>query len=1521
MPVSAESSDEDDSDYTTDNSESSEEPQTVKKYKPRAAPRTSSVTRPPPKLRPWKVGGNSRPQKFPYWRENGKLSVSWSLMHGLNMHRDYGKSRSSSSTWGSAAGVRELVQNLFDAILDVRHVLPHQIRVEEFHKGKSIVGSTSDTELPLNSESVELFLYDTSIASASDEVSEPVGYVAWKPSLDKPGFGDLELYNVGSISYSSWYLGGTSKGSKPHLIGQYGDGLKIGINALMREEARVLYHTKHQIWVFGYLRDHLLFFKKKSRRNVNGVLVQVRNIPWNSLGLDRFLFLRPPKEILCSDKDTGWTKGCVLLDERHRSHIYVKGILVRLETDQTTGLVYGINIAGDISMSRDRSALEDRSHAAEAVFNIWQPLLLTSDDTRIRYLALLKDHERALDVEGIKGLSPACAKVLLATLREQHVDNAFFYHAQETSDERHVIEEYLHKEPVLISKTLYHALRAHKTIMTPMEAQKKMFHSLTPVQPDEVGSLYVKHVIHSFRALLHLDTRTLRFLSSYSFKSAHFDNLEISVMGDEIHLSANLLNSEYVHRKPGPDACSIGQPNEDEDTSAEVIYCDCASLLIVTCLADEIKASQSNREQLKFLQRLLIAQMPRNLRHVFSVPSVVTVSWSTLVAVSGPRGFRICVEEHVPNIPLDGELVYKPGPDVDGEINASQHRTSSGPSIILSDLTPGTRYRVRVCTAPRNSKAAIWSSPLDLTIPPLPVTGFLFQSLSSGSAHIQWDAAPGAARYSLALLGEDGEIVDEHEHISECCWDGQVNEARIHTIRITSCSSDGVSCLEPFEGAARNTPIHPEPSKEQTRSTSVASSSPVPPHVSSAGSQEQPPPPRRPSPSVAARTRSPVAPQRDSLNVSPVPSTSLPRAPWRADSTDGMSFGHADAFSDSDSDAGMEADANHNLDNGHNHEDIYQRNDAETDTSILTRLQTMLSTLFGSRESQGSNSTSSRVPQSSSSHGAARIRSRRAYKFSIDGFRMAMFIHKVVSKSGTPTHVLATRYIFAAEYFKAAYGESPNSSGHELIKLLEPHGDPECGKFDYEHVLRCVEGSNFEKIKIRQEAATDTDGSPDIHYWSLLMSGDTKSETLTISNKKANSGYNASTIGTTTVVDLYAGCGGVARGFDAAGFNILAAVEEQVDAATSWQFNFPDAPVHAEDVQVFFDDVEAQKIAPPGPVTVLSMCAPLECSNDSKKMEHFTRMVERGIGLMKPALVCIFGQPAFLAQRYEREFHVMELKLLSKGYSISYRLLDIAEYGVAATSKRFVLLASAAGLPLPEWPKRTHGDPAFHTVRDAIQDLEWRNPRQPADASDRRRSVYCTAPDDQQTQEPSAYALMLGAKQDRMVSHHSTGWKGNSAMRPVADYDGPYPLPTGISDCLPRRHPKHTDEYLSPRELARIVSFPDIHRFSGSRYEQYAQITSAVPPLLSKAIATSILHSLRTHFPNHVLQSDGGQHTLKNSTPASRKALAAVTDEKYRPPVQLGKAGEKRQAPDENGAVSAGLDSGQLAKRVKLERD
>lgn len=191
-------------------------------------PRSPKAPKPPPIPQPWKTG--AKHPKFP-----DRVNPKNPKFYSLNIHREYGQARGNGdgSSWTPAAGIRELIQNLIDGILQTKRVRQHELRVEEWHDGKLVSADASGIDLlsTHGKQTVVFYIYhrDDPPFRSKGPKRWPLGYVAWRPDPSgRDGIGDLELYNVGRLLPTAWTMGVTTKAGDPDAIGQWGDGAKIG---------------------------------------------------------------------------------------------------------------------------------------------------------------------------------------------------------------------------------------------------------------------------------------------------------------------------------------------------------------------------------------------------------------------------------------------------------------------------------------------------------------------------------------------------------------------------------------------------------------------------------------------------------------------------------------------------------------------------------------------------------------------------------------------------------------------------------------------------------------------------------------------------------------------------------------------------------------------------------------------------------------------------------------------------------------------------------------------------------------------------------------------------------------------------------------------------------------------------------------------------------------------------------------------------------------------------------------------
>lgn len=174
----------------------------------------------------------------------------------------------------------------------------------------------------------------------------------------------LTIVNEGcTLNHRALLLGETTKADRNDLIGQWGDGLKIGVLALIRSGHEVVIKSGEEIWhpdiepAPEYDGAEVLTFNiRKARTYRPSVEIEISNVSkvdWLTMAR-RFRFL-PGEQY----RDVVYTiYGDLLLDEP--GMLYVKGIFVERVTDMS----YGYDFK-DIDLDVDRRTVKSWSRDYE----------------------------------------------------------------------------------------------------------------------------------------------------------------------------------------------------------------------------------------------------------------------------------------------------------------------------------------------------------------------------------------------------------------------------------------------------------------------------------------------------------------------------------------------------------------------------------------------------------------------------------------------------------------------------------------------------------------------------------------------------------------------------------------------------------------------------------------------------------------------------------------------------------------------------------------------------------------------------------------------------------------------------------------------------------------------------------------------------------------------------------------------------------------------------------------------------
>jgi len=363
------------------------------------------------------------------------------------------------------------------------------------------------------------------------------------------------------------------------------------------------------------------------------------------------------------------------------------------------------------------------------------------------------------------------------------------------------------------------------------------------------------------------------------------------------------------------------------------------------------------------------------------------------------------------------------------------------------------------------------------------------------------------------------------------------------------------------------------------------------------------------------------------------------------------------------------------------------------------------------------------------------------------------------------------------------------------------------------------------------------------------------------------------------IVDLFSGAGGMTFGFYYSHKNgkfvknneceIVFANEKDTNAAHAFKLNFPDInmlncdikKLKEENICKLIGKKEIDLIIGGPPCQSFTTIGKRRYDDEARLYSEYKRMLK----IIKPRMFIFENVKGILSMKDGSHKSVLN-RIIEKfgsiddnlGYKVSFETLDAVNFGIPQFRERVFIIGIRNDLNLSwSFPK---GNNSRISIKEAICDL-------PSIKQGKEQIYYDKEPfnEYQKLMRYSNealtyhYAALHGEKINTVIKNIPQG-KGRPYFNSLVDkgiVDKKYRLTSGYNNtygrliskipCMTITHNMSTpsslrcihysqDRALTPREGARIQSFPDSFKFYGSLSDAKSQIGNAVPPLLAIAL-------------------------------------------------------------------------------------
>ena len=374
-------------------------------------------------------------------------------------------------------------------------------------------------------------------------------------------------------------------------------------------------------------------------------------------------------------------------------------------------------------------------------------------------------------------------------------------------------------------------------------------------------------------------------------------------------------------------------------------------------------------------------------------------------------------------------------------------------------------------------------------------------------------------------------------------------------------------------------------------------------------------------------------------------------------------------------------------------------------------------------------------------------------------------------------------------------------------------------------------------------------------------------------------------------IDLFAGCGGMSLGLEAAGFDIAAAVEFDAIHTLVHHFNFPYSATICKDIS----KLSSQKLL--GAIEKKGFSREIDLIAGGPPCQGFSHIGKRQLDDPRNSLVFEYVRiikeirpkyfifenvPGIASGKHKKFLDELIVEFESVGYSIDkpISILDASLYGAPQKRKRLILIGSRHDVKKASYPTQTHAEIrsdelslfdsellSLSTCGDALNDLvghrafidgdiginsselDYSGFRGSFSLKPRGQFSLCHTRNvsgkvfghigskhTEKSIEKFRETLPGSVEKTSRFFKLSESGQCNTLRAGTASDKGAYTAPRPIHYSEPR--------CITVREAARLHTFPDWFYFHNTIWHGFREIGNAVIPLLSKSIGEQVIKAL-----------------------------------------------------------------------------